>query len=465
MKTDKPENTKQATEKQATQPTFADAVTATAQQADTPPPVVVETAEEQQDWKKPDEEAETVREAQRRADDDARREAQRQRLIADYGLTDTEYKVLLATTCKDAPREIAGWFVLFCKHRRLDPFSKQVYLWNDKYEDRNTPNGPVKVPVGQWQVVTGIDGLRVIASRSPYYRGQLRPVWTYEPDPEQRDGIARFVKADSHYGKIAGKRRVEQCEVVVRRAIPQAPADSSLYLEFAGIARFDEFVKLNRDNKIFGNWEVQPEHQIRIRSEAMGLRMAFPEEVGGIYLQEELADRADAPTSDGPPAVALPAADPRDDEIDRLRRVLGWTAAKVRLEGDKYGGGKDGTLEMLEKAVAEKAGAAPKGGPRGAEAAAEPPAPAEEPSLDGAACFWVEEGETCKDPPTHFEFDVATDVRQKVPTCNYHTGAGFGPNGERIVALALCRACGAKRGDEHAVGCPGDETNEEGPGA
>src|ERR1700761_4734893 len=179
VKTDKPENTKQATEKQATQPTFADAVTATAQQADTPPPVVVETAEEQQDWKKPDEEAETVREAQRRADDDARREAQRQRLIADYGLTDTEYKVLLATTCKDAPREIAGWFVLFCKHRRLDPFSKQVYLWNDKYEDRNTPNGPVKVPVGQWQVVTGIDGLRVIASRSPYYRGQLRPVWTY----------------------------------------------------------------------------------------------------------------------------------------------------------------------------------------------------------------------------------------------------------------------------------------------
>lgn len=288
------------------------------------------------------------------------------KLSSDAGLTDIEFSVLLSTTCEGAPRAIAAWFMLFCKHRRLDPFSRQVYLWNDKTDK-----------TGKWNVVTGIDGLRVIASRSPYYRGQLKPVWTFASDPTQADGILRFSKGESQYGKIAGKRRPEDCEIVVRRAIPQAPTDSTLYLEFYGIARFDEFVKTNASDKIFGNWEVQPEHQLRIRAEAMALRMGFPEEVGGIYLEEELRDRADmtaalGPVAGGDAGVAQAVnsdVNETDVEIDRMRRELGWTAAKLRIEGDKHGGGKAGLLELLSAATKARDERGPKGGTRGAAAA------------------------------------------------------------------------------------------------
>jgi phage recombination protein Bet len=413
---------------------FEDAMRATLDQA-TPPAVVDE------------------------APKDTRTEEQREKAksaAAAYGLSDVEWVVLQRTTCKDAPREIASWFMLFCNHRNLDPFSRQVYLFNDK-EDKT----------GQWHVVTGIDGLRVIASRSPYYRGQLRPVWTYEIDETQPDGIARFDGHESKYGKIAGKRRVVECEVTVRRAIPHAPTESSLYLEFVGIARFDEFVKVNYNGKIVGNWEVQPEHQDRIRAEAMALRMGFPEEVGGIYLEDELRDRAEKDVTPAGPGTALVPADrePIDDELDALVRDLGWTKARLRIEADRAGGGKPGLLAALKAAVAERA--TPRGGPRGADET--PPATVTETTPAATAsleeCGWTTgiQADECHNEATHVEFETvaeASNPDNAVPTCDEHTGIGYGPSGEPIVARMRCAACGAKRGQEHVKACPVDETDE-----
>lgn len=367
-----------------------------------------------------------------------------------YGLTDTEYTVLLRTTCKDAPREIAAWFMMFCHHRRLDPFSKQVYLWNDKYEDRNVNGVTVKFPIGNWQVVTGIDGLRVIASRSPYYRGQLRPIWTFEKDESQPDGIARFAKAESQYGKIEGKRVAEECEIIVRRAIPQAPTDSSLYLEFFGIARFEEFCKYNFNGKIFGNWEVQPEHQLRIRAEAMALRMGFPEEVGGIYLEDEMRDRQDDAIAPPAPGTALATVDrePLDDEIDALAKELGFTKARVRIEADKAGGGKEGLRDALTAIKTAKEEQAPKGAVKGAGDA---PAAV---TIDGEIVPTA--GETI--PPVA-ETLVPIDETLAPAAPKRRRGQPDDSN-EPVVEKALCNACKAKKGERHAPNCPIDETDE-----
>lgn len=367
-------------------------------------------------------------------------EEKAQKLAGQYGLTPVEYKVLQQTTCKGAPYEIAAWFMLFCKRRNLDPFAKEVYLWNDKQDGS-----------GQWQVVTSIGGLRVIASRSPYYRGQLKPTWTFVQDPNESDGIARFTKHESKYGKIEGKRVPEECEVVVRRAIPQAPTDSSLYLEFYGIARFDEFVKTDFNSKVFGNWEAQPEHQLRIRTEAMALRMAFPEEVGGIYLEEEMRDRQDdamPPAAPGTPAAV--EREPIDDEIDAVAKDLNFTKARVRIEADKAGGGKDGLLEALIAIRAARDAQGPKGGTKGAPGDTIPPV--REPE--------ALEGETVEPPVAAAAVEPEPEpTPTPAPAPKRRRGQPDDSN-EPLVEKALCNACGAKKGQPHSVNCPIDETDE-----
>lgn len=249
-------------------------------------------------------------------------------IMETYGLRDAEYSVLLRTVCKHAPREIAAFFMLFCLKRGLDPFSKQVYLWADKME-----NG-VPVPGCTWNIVAGIDGLRAIASRSPYYRGPKRPIWTYEADPSQPDGIRRFTKEDSRYGNIVGKRVPEACEVAILRAVPQAPTNPAIYMEFIGIARFGEFCK-TRTGKVYGNWEDQPEHQLRVRAEAMALRMAFPEEVGGIYTEDELRESR-APQMqmiEGVPAEAPSFS----EEVLALAKRAGWSQKMLEAQLQRYG--------------------------------------------------------------------------------------------------------------------------------
>lgn len=250
-----------------------------------------------------------------------------------YGLTDAEYSVLLRTVCKNAPREIAAFFMLFCKNRKLDPFSKQVYLWPDKTDDSTG----LPTPGCNWNIVAGIDGLRAIASRSKLFRGSRRPVWTFKEDKAQPDGIARFTKEASKWGAIAGKRIPIDCEVVVLRAVPQDPANRASDMEFFGIARFDEFVK-TRNNKIQGNWENQPEHQLRVRAEAMALRMAFPEEVGGIYTEEELRDGN--PIQHEPEA---PVVVEFSEDILALATILHWERPMLDAQLRRYG--DMGTLE------------------------------------------------------------------------------------------------------------------------
>jgi phage recombination protein Bet len=296
---------------------------------------------------------------------------------ATYGLSEAAYAVLQKTVCKGAPREIAAFFMLFCKNRNLDPFTRQVYLWPEKTDDQGNPR-----PGTRWNIVAGIDGMRAIASRSPLFRGQARPAWTYVLDDEEPDGIARFEKTESKYEKIGGKRVPDDCTVISRRAIPQDAANPNLYLEFYGIARFEEFVKVDAKGKIYGNWETQPEHQLRIRAEAMALRMAFPEEVGGIYTEDELRDgRLEAePTQPGNALAATngesAAPQPADAEAEANELIgkLRLNSAQREVYRKRYTNFED-WLKYLRAEVAKK-----EAGPRKAlEMAQRPPeTPAQE---------------------------------------------------------------------------------------
>jgi phage recombination protein Bet len=278
-----------------------------------------------------------------------------------YGISDAEYAILTKTVCKNAPREMAAFFMAFCNRRRLDPFAKHVYLANMGWDERP-----------DWQIVTGIDGLRTIASRNALYRGQSKPAWDYDTD--EKECIKTFAAQDSKNGKIAGKRKPLECEVVAYRAIPNAPIKHDA-LPFYGIARFDEFVKRNRDGKIIGNWESQPEHQLRIRAEAMALRMAFPEDVGSIYLEDEVRDRGPEPNviegeftqSDGVDVLS-------DPEVVECAKALGFMRNKLVLELEAVGGDPERFKARLREFVEQKNNRPKRGEP--VAAAVDVPVPA-----------------------------------------------------------------------------------------
>jgi phage recombination protein Bet len=282
-------------------------------------------------------------------------------IFVSYGMSETDYTILLRTVCKGAPREIAAFFMRFCAKKNLDPFTRQVYLWPDKTDEAGNPR-----PGCKWNIVAGIDGLRAIASRSPFFRGQGLPVWDFQLDDDGKP--VRFEKSESKYGKISGKRVPEECRVTIMRAVAQAPTKKDLYMEFVGIARFEEFVKVDNQGKIYGNWEAQPEHQLRVRAEAMALRMAFPEEVGGIYTEDELRDGFSSATVSVEGPTEKPAAQEPNDEIDMLCAKLRLNSAQREVYRKRFDSDEK-WIDYLRAEVTKK-----EGGPRKVEplAATEP---------------------------------------------------------------------------------------------
>lgn len=272
-----------------------------------------------------------------------------------YGVTDAEYAILRSTVCKEAPRAMAAFFMVYCKRRNLDPFAKQVYLMNVGKEDKP-----------DWQVVTGIDGFRAIAARNPAYRGIDEPEWEYLED--ERGEPATFTKDESKYGEIEGKLRVDRCRVRVRRTPPGAPWDCprDLWIDIVGVIRFDEFVRRGYGGKIQGAWEKAPENQSSIRAEAQAWRKAFPEDVGGMLTFEEAEDirarnageaesrnTAETLLSQAAPAEGADPA-PEDAEIEDLARKLAWnTRAMLGSQLARFGGDK-GQLLTHMRATWEK---------------------------------------------------------------------------------------------------------------
>lgn len=164
-----------------------------------------------------------------------------------------EIKRLVAPKLTDAELRLFG---MVCQRVRLDPFAKQIYaiVRKDKYEGE------------KMTIQTAIDGFRVIAERSGKYSGQDGPFWCGQ------DGVWKDVWLE--------KEPPHAARVAVRRLDFETP--------LWGTALFRSY------NARQNLWLVMPEHQIAKVAEALALRRAFPNDLGGIYTPEEM-DRADSP--------------------------------------------------------------------------------------------------------------------------------------------------------------------------
>lgn len=190
-------------------------------------------------------------------------------------------------------------FVHVCRHKNLDPFSKQIHAikrWDDT----------LKRQVMSFQV--GIDGLRLIAERTKRYEGQEGPYWC-GPDGKWTDvWLGKTVPSAARVG-------------VYRRGFPKP---------IFAVALYTEYVQNNRENRPNSMWAKMPANQLAKCAEAAALRKAFPEELSGLYAPEEMGGQEsdlEPPPIEAPPlAPSEPEKKPVDIDQYPVAVKLMWSS-------------------------------------------------------------------------------------------------------------------------------------------
>lgn len=152
------------------------------------------------------------------------------------------------------PQEDLVYFLYVANRTGLDPLAKQlyaVYRWD------------YRIGAEKMTIQTSIDGLRLIAQRSKLYGGQDDVIFSPENEntPEPRKATVTVYKINPKTGE-------------------RMPITAS--------ARWSEYRQLDKNGKPMGLWGKMPYTMLGKCAEALALRKGFPQEMSGIYIEEEM---------------------------------------------------------------------------------------------------------------------------------------------------------------------------------
>jgi phage recombination protein Bet len=206
---------------------------------------------------------------------------------------------LIKSTC--APKDVTDSefkvFLYVAAQRHLNPLLKQIYAVRRK---------------GVITHQTGIDGFRATAARTGVHAGT-------------DDAVFEGQAGDRHFS----------ASVTVWKLV------NGVRCPFTATARWAEYLPEPPNDFM---WKRMPHSQLGKCAEALALRKAFPEDLGGLYTNDEMAQagpviEAEASVVEEPkkkarPAKAAAAPDtpaeepPTGDKISHEQRTLLWTVAR-----------------------------------------------------------------------------------------------------------------------------------------
>lgn len=174
------------------------------------------------------------------------------------GLTPDQFALLKRTICRGATNDEFALFWEFAKNAGLDPFRRQIHAVRRK---QRNPDGSYSESMS---IQTGIDGYRLIAARSGRYAPGKdvvygpdisgHPAWARATVKLLAGGAWHEVEATAYWSEYAAMYRNKQGEMVLTAM-----------------------------------WERMPHLMLGKCAEALALRKAFPDELSGLYTDDEMA--------------------------------------------------------------------------------------------------------------------------------------------------------------------------------